>query len=472
MSKLPAKWLVVISVLFGTFTVILNNSMLNPVLPHFMKIFQTDAVAASWVLTIFMVAMGVTMPITGYLGDKIGKKNVYLLGLTLFMAGSLSGALSQTLSMVILSRAIQGIAGGLMMPNSMALIFHAFPKNERGLAVGIYGIAAMVAPAVGPTIGGFIAEYLDWYFLFLFNIPFAIAGLLFSMKYLKETETKPDLSFDWKGFVLVFTGIGSVLLALGQIKTLDALYQMEHILLIGVGCISLIVFVLYERKQEQPLLHLSVFKVRTYTMSIVVTSAASIGLFSGIFLLPLLIQEVYGFSMVQTGIIFLPAALLSGLFMTLGGKILDVKGPKYVVPLGLMILALSSAVFGFVDMKTSFWFILFIHAVRGMGLGFGNMPATTAGMNAISDDLVAQGSAMNNVIRQMSSSIGIVFFSIYYEVRRGQLMLGDHLTLQEATLQAINESFLISAIVIALAVPASFLLKGVQEEEKVSKKGA
>ncbi|MBO8157244.1 MAG: multidrug efflux MFS transporter [Bacillaceae bacterium] len=471
MSKLPSKWLVVISVLFGTFTVILNNSMLNPVMPYFMNLFQVDAVAVSWILTIFMVSMGVTMPITGYLGDRIGKKKVYLLGLILFMVGSVSGALSQTLTMMIVSRAIQGVAGGLMMPNSMALIFHAFPKNERGLAVGIYGVAAMVAPAIGPTVGGFIAEYFDWYYLFLFNIPFALAGLLFSVKYLKPTETKPDLSFDFIGFLLVFTGIGSILLALGQMKTLDTLLQLKNIVFIVIGLIALGIFVFYERKQEQPLLELSVFKVRTYLMSIVVTSAASIGLFSGIFLLPLLIQEVYGLTMVETGIVFFPAALLSGLFMTLGGKILDVKGPKYVVPIGLIILTVSNAALGFVNLATSYWYILFINALRGMGLGFGNMPATTAGMNAIPDDLVAQGSAMNNVIRQISSSLGIVLFSILYEVRRGQLMLTDHLTLQEATLQAINEAFIASSIVIALAIPASFLLKGVNEESKKTEVG-
>lgn len=154
------KWLVIISVLFGTFTVILNNSMLNPVLPDFMYIFDSDAVGVSWILTIFMLSMGMTMPLTGYLGDRFGKKKVYIAGLLLFMTGSTLGALSQTLSMVIIARAVQGIAGGLMMPNAMALIFQAFPRNERGFAVGVYGISVMIAPAIGPTIGGIIAEKL------------------------------------------------------------------------------------------------------------------------------------------------------------------------------------------------------------------------------------------------------------------------------------------------------------------------
>src|SRR5699024_607922 len=138
MRKIPSKWLVVIAVRLGTFTVILNNSMLNPTLPSFMRLFDADAVTVSWLLSMNMVATGMTMPLTGYLGDRFGKKRIYLLGLAVFMLGSVGGALAPTLEVIIFFRAVQGMAGGLMMPIAMALIFQAFPKNERGLAVGIY----------------------------------------------------------------------------------------------------------------------------------------------------------------------------------------------------------------------------------------------------------------------------------------------------------------------------------------------
>src|SRR5690625_688350 len=167
--------------------------MLNPTLPTFMDMFQVDAVAVSWMLTIYMVATGMTMPLTGFLGDRYGKKRVYMTGLLIYMLGSLGSALSPSLPMIITFRAVQGMAGGLMMPIAMALIFNAFPRNERGLAIGIYGVAAMVAPAIGPTVGGVIIEFFTWPFLFLFNIPFAITGLFFSAKYLKPTERDPNL---------------------------------------------------------------------------------------------------------------------------------------------------------------------------------------------------------------------------------------------------------------------------------------
>ncbi|WP_163970905.1 MDR family MFS transporter [Oceanobacillus halotolerans] len=471
MSNLPPKWLVVVAVLFGTFTVILNNSMLNPTIPTFIELFQTDAVAVSWILTIFMVAMGMTMPLTGYLGNRFGKKRIYVIGISIFLVGSITGALSSTLPMIIISRAIQGVAGGLMMPIAMALIFNAFPRNERGLAVGIYGIAAMVAPAIGPTVGGIVVAFLPWQFLFLFNLPFAILGLFFSAKYLKPTEQDPGLRFDLVGFLLITTGVGSILYALGRGSTLELILSPFSIGLIVGGLILILIFVYYENKQDQPLLNLAIFKIPTYSVSIVVTATASIGLFSGIFLLPLLIQEVYGLSEVQTGLLFLPAALLTGVFMTVGGKILDIKGPKFVIPIGLVILGSFTLALGFNTLSTSFWTILVLNCIRSAGLGMCNMPATTAGMNAIPDPQVAQGSAMNNVIRQVFSSFGIVFFSIYYEVRRAQLVASNS-DMQQATLQSLNEAFMIAGIFILCIVPLSFVLKGPQEEEKLERKHA
>ncbi|WP_425288299.1 MDR family MFS transporter [Terribacillus halophilus] len=466
--KLESKWLVVVAVLFGTFTVILNNSMLNPALPSLISTFDANAVSVGWILTIFMVAMGMTMPVTGYLGDRFGKKSIYLLGLVVFLAGSVFGSFSVSLPFVITARFIQGIGGGLMMPISMALIFQAFPKQERGLAVGVYGVAAMVAPAIGPTIGGVLIAYLPWPFLFAFNLPFGLLGLVLASRYLKSTAADPHRRFDKGGFVFVTLGIGLVLYALGRGQTLDMLLSASNLALIIAGILALAFFVYYERCKEQPLLELSVFRNPTYAVSIAVTATASIGLFSGIFLLPLLIQNVYGLSEIQTGLLFLPAALLSGAMMSLGGRLLDKKGPRWVVPPGLLILALSTFLIGNLSLSTPFWLILVINMIRGAGLGLSNMPATTAGMNDIPEHLVSQGSAMNNVLRQIFSAFGIVFFSIYFEVRRAHLSAAGE-TVQQASLQSINEAFVISGILMLIMVPVSFIMRYKTEKQQVQK---
>ncbi len=464
-KKVPEKWMVVVAVLLGTFTIILNNSMLNPAIPELMAIFDTDAVSIGWVITIFMVSMGITMPLTGYLGDKLGKKKLYMAGLVLFLIGSTLASMAWSLTSLILFRAIQGIAGGVMMPLSMALIFEVFPREERGLATGVWGIAAMMAPTIGPTLGGTIIETSSWHYLFLFNIPFGLLGLVASAYYLKSTEKVKDIKFDKIGFLLVTLGVGAVLFALGRISRVEHLTNPVNIGLILFGLIGLYAFVKYENRRSQPLLELSVFKAPTFSIAVWVASVSSIGLFSSIFLIPLLIQNVYGLSAIVTGLVFLPSALFSGIFMTVGGRMLDKKGPRGVVTTGLVIFAATTLALGFLNIETSIWYIVAVMLVRGIGMGLCNMPATTTGLNSIPDRLVAQGSAMNNVLRQISSSLGIVFISVYYEVRKAQL-LGMGVNGTEGSLQAINEGFIVVGVLLAISIPAGWLIGQKEKREE------
>ncbi|TMW70895.1 MDR family MFS transporter [Alteribacter natronophilus] len=458
MAKIPHKWLVLISVLLGTFTIILNNSMMNPAVPQFMNVFDADAVATGWVITIFMVTMGITMPLTGYLGDKFGKKNLYLFGVGLFILGSILGSFSWSLSSLIAFRGIQGIGGGFMMPLSLVFIFEAFPKKERGMAMGVWGVAAMMAPTIGPTLGGVIIELGSWQWLFLCNIPTGVLGLVFSALYLNKNKPNTQITFDAKGFVTVTIGVGAVLLALGRINELAHLTDPFNITLIVVGTLSLIAFVRIENRTEQPLLDLSIFKVKAYSISVWIAIISSISLFGGIFLIPLLVQNVYGYGAIMTGLVFLPSALFMGLCMTIGGRILDRRGPTGVVTIGLTISFIGTAAFGFISMETALWMLFFLNAVRGIGMGLSMMPSTTTGMNAIPETMISRGSAMNNVLRQMSSALGVVFMSVYFEVRRAQLMAANGMTIEEGSLQAITEGFTVISVLMLISIPAGWLL--------------
>ncbi|WP_096201942.1 MDR family MFS transporter [Bacillus sp. FJAT-45350] len=465
MKRVPDKWMVVLAVLIGSFTMILNNSMLNPAVPQLMKVFGSDAVSTGWVITIFMVTMGMIMPVTGYLGDKFGKKRVYLFGLSLFVLGSVLGSFSWNLSSLIFFRGVQGLGGGIMMPLSMALIFQTFPRKERGLATGIWGVAAMMAPTIGPTLGGFIIEKGSWYYLFWCNVPFGLLGLLIAFIYVKETEVNKDIRFDKYGFITVTIGVGLILFALARVSMLEHLVKPLNLTIIILGLISLFIFFKIEKTQKYPLLDLSIFRISAYTYSVLIAGITSIGLFSGIFLIPFLVQNVYGYDAIMTGLVFLPSALLMGIAMTIGGRILDQYGARWVVTTGLFVSAVGTFALSFLTMETSLVFIFIIMALRGLGMGLSSMPATTAGMNAIPESIVSRGAAMNNVLRQMSSALGIVFISIYYEVRRTTLFATD-LSVEAANLQAINEGFLLVAILTAIAVPAGYLL-GKKEKEPV-----
>ncbi len=441
--------------------------MLNPGIPHLMDVFNADAVSTGWVITIFMVTMGMTMPLTGYLGDKFGKKNLYLFGMILFLLGSLLGSLSWNLSSLIFFRGLQGVGGGFIMPLSMALIFEVFPRKERGMATGVWGIAAMMAPTIGPTLGGFIIELGTWQWLFLCNIPTGLLGLTFSVMYLKPTARTANITFDRSGFLTVTFGVGAILLALGRISELAHLQDPLNIALLLGGLVSLFVFVKIENRKEQPLLDLSIFKIKAYTISVWVSIISSIGLFGGIFLLPLLVQNVYGYGAIMTGLVFLPSALLTGVFMTVGGRILDRKGPSGVVTFGLLFSTVGTVFLGFINMETGLWVLFLLNAIRGIGMGLSTMPATTSGMNAIPERFISRGSAMNNVLRQMSSALGIVFMSVYFEVRRAQVMAANGMAVEEASLQAITEGFLVISFFMLISIPAGWLLgKEVKKQEE------
>lgn len=458
MQKLPKKWLVVITVLLGTFTVILNNSLLNPALPKFMEIFDADAVSVSWIMTIFMLMTGMTLPVTGYLADRFGKKQVYLTGLGLFVVMSFFGSFSWNLSSIIFFRAMQGIAGGLMMPLSMALIFDAFPKNERGFATGVWGIASMMAPTIGPTIGGFIIELGSWQWLFFMNLPTGLLCFLLGLKFLSSTKSDRSRRFDLIGFLTITAGIGCLLFGLGQIAALEDLLSVPNLSLVMIGVLLIVIFVFYELRQKEPLLKLTVFTNSTYRNSVSISSVQTMSLFSGVFLVPILIQNVYGYSPIVTGLIFLPSGLFMGICVTVAGRILDKRGAKGVVTTGLIITGLTSFLLGMLTLESSLWIIFMLMALRGIGLGLSNMPATTAGLNAISDNLVAQGSAINNVVRRISASLVIVMISIYYEVRRAHLFLHGQST-EAGSLQAINELFILLGLIVLLMIPIGLKLK-------------
>lgn len=456
-KRIPKKWLVVISVLLGAFTMILNNSMMNPALPYFRKIFDADEVSVSWVLTIFMVAMGMAMPLTGYFSEKIGKKNLFIMGLSVFITGSLLGSLSWDLGSIIFFRAVQGAAGGVMIPLAMALIFEVFPKYERGKAMGVYGIAAMVAPAIGPTLGGLIVDHFHWRWLFLANVPTGLLGLVMSVRYLEKPARNPDKKFDLLGFITVTLGVGSILLAFNRMQNLDQLTNPFNLFVVAFGLVCLALFVNVSKRKDDPLLELSLFRVAPFALSVWISTVGTIGLFTSIFLLPFLIQSVYGYSALVTGLVLIPSAALTGVFMNIGGRILDRKGPKAVVPFGLAITTIMMFMFFFVTVDTSLWVIVVLMALRGIGMGFTNMPSNTTGLNAVSDEFITQGSTINNVVRRMGSALGVVFISIYFQLRKMTLMDAGE-TRKIAEMFAINEAYLIIGIVTLLTIPAGIYI--------------
>lgn len=446
---------VVFTVMLGTVTVSLNNSALNPAVPVFMNTFDIGPLWAGWLITGFMLSMGVTLPLTGYLGARVGKRRLYLGGLAGFVVGSLMGAAAPSMAWVIVARCVQGIAGGLMIPLSLALIFEVYPKDQRGRATGWWGAAVMLAPALGPAVGGLLLTAFSWPVLFLMNVPVGVIGWLVGYRSLRSPADESVPPFDGLGFVLVSLGVGGLMLALSLLA--EATTTGPALALGMAAILCLVAFVRHQLRCDRPLLNLRLFAEPTYRLSVVIVVIQSLGIFATLLLLPILMQTVLAFSVLETSLVLVATAVMSSVFVKIGGHQLDRRGPRNVVSLGLVLTAVSTLALGQLPATVTLSTLLAWTMLRGVGMGLSYMPVTTAGLNTIPDAQVAQATAMNNMLRRVTAGLAIVLISLYFEARRLAL-LNEGWALEIAGLRATNDVFTVIGLMLLAAVPLALRL--------------
>ncbi|GAX92034.1 DHA2 family efflux MFS transporter permease subunit [Effusibacillus lacus] len=493
------QWLALLAVIAGAFVAILNNSLINVALPKLMAVFGSTTDTIQWVLTGYMLASGVIIPLSGYVGDRFGYKTSLVLSLTAFVLGSLLCSLAWNDSSLIAFRIVQGLGGGIIMPLSMAIIYKVMPPKQIGLALGLWGIAAMVAPAVGPTLSGYLVEYFSWRILFALNVPVGILSIMLVLALLKETDTRENLHFDRWGFLLFTIAAGSLLLALsqGQKEGWSSLYIVT---LFFVSFFSFVFLIWLETGKKNPLLDLSLFGNLRFTISTLSSSLVMIGMFGGIFLTPLYLQNIQGLSAVQTGLILMPQAIAMGIMMPIAGRLFDRYG---VLPLGLTgltIVGITTYELHNLTVDTPNRWLDMVLTIRGIGIGLCMMPLTTAGMNAVEKHRIGQASGLGNVVRQIAGSFGIAVLTAIMQQRQtfhsarinedvslasdaalqAQAMLTVHFTQsgldmasakasamavlsgmiqKEAAVRAIADTFMLSAIPFFLAIPMLYFLR-------------
>lgn len=411
------KWLALGVVVIGTFMAILDTSIVNIAIPKMMAVFGATTDQIQWVLTGYMMTMGVVIPVTGFLGDTFGTKKTYMWALAIFTLGSTFCGFAWSNSSMVAARVVQALGGGMIMPVSMAIIYQVIPMNQRGLALGLWGIAAMAAPAIGPTLSGYIVEHLDWRLIFTINIPVGVVGVILASILLREMPRKPYKGFDYAGFVTSSIGLGTLLLALSKGHTEGwSSFYIVTLFLISAG--SLILFILLEMTAEDPMLDLRLLKNGTFTVSVVISCLLNIGLFGGVFLMPLFLENIRGYTAMQTGMLMFPGAIATGITMPISGRLFDKYGAKPLVLTGLAILVWTTYRLHLMNLDTSAESIRTIFFIRGVGMGFAMMPSTTAGMNTIPLNKVGRASALSNVIRQVAGSLGIAVLTTILQQRQ------------------------------------------------------
>lgn len=491
------QWIALLALIVGAFLSVLNNVTLNVALPEMTNVFGTTTDTIQWVITAYMLTNGMIIPLTGYLGDTYGYKKVYLFALIMFTIGSVLGGLAWNVNVLIAFRVIQAIGGGMIMPLSMTMIYKVMPREKIGTALGLFGIALMVAPAIGPTLSGYLIEFVNWRFLFYMNVPIGILAFLISAFVLRETEKIPSKRFDFAGFITSAVAAGTLLLAFteGYSEGWTSLYIVS---LFTVSFFSFLLFVYFELNVEEPMIELRILKNRVFTVSTIMSALVMIGMFGGVFLTPIFLQSLQGFTAMQTGVIMLPQALVMAVMMPIAGKLYDKVGIVPLATVGLTILGIMTYKLNILALNTPKEVVMTLLAIRAIGIGLCMMPLTTTGMNAVEPRLVGRASALGNVTRQIAGAMGIAIlttimnnratyyngvfrdnFSVANPFSTGLLtqlqgMVGDQATAlavfsgllqREVMIRAIDDTYLISAIPVFLALPLLLLLIGKKKEK-------
>ncbi|MGE5397634.1 MAG: DHA2 family efflux MFS transporter permease subunit [Chitinophagales bacterium] len=411
------NWSVILVLLIGAFMAFLNGSTVNVALPKLMNVFNATTDSIKWVLTCYLMTLGVTMPVSGYLGDTFGYKRVYLMALVLFTLGSALCGLSWNVGSMVAARIIQGIGGGIMSPLVMAFIYRSAPRSRMGLVLGIYGIAAGFAPAIGPTLGGYLVDYLNWRIIFYLNVPIGLVTLLLGSTLLQETELIKGKYLDWPGILSSTVGLFCLLLALSQ-GTAYGWTSTYIMSLLVVATVSLVFFIYNELHHPEPILELRLFEDSRFTVATIISCFINIGLFGGTFLMPILLQNVLGQSALKAGLILCPAGLVMAVVMPISGRLYDKYGAKWVIIIGMTIAALTTLEMGKFNLMTPFVFITMCVMIRGVGMGLAMMPVRTVGLIGVPTRLIGKGSALSNVILQVAASFGITVFTTIMQHRQ------------------------------------------------------
>lgn len=492
-------WTSLIVVIIGTFMAILDSSIVNIAIPKMMAVFGVSVDDARWIITCYTLTLGAIIPLTGFLTDKFGSKRVYVFALIAFTFGSLLCSLAWSNTSMIVFRIIQGLGGGMIMPVSMSIIYQVVPVHKRGLALGIWGIAAMAAPTIGPTLSGYIIQYYDWRLIFTINVPVGLVGVILSMILLKDSLHKEVKQFDIIGFISSSVSIVFFLYLMGEGSNIDW-SEIKNVIMLIIASFSMIIFVYNELTHPAPLLDLRLLKIFPFTLSIIISSVMNMAMFGVIFIMPLFFQNLIGYTPMQSGMIMLPSAIAMGIFMPIGGKLFDKIGAKPLVIPGSIILAITTYQLSKIAIETPLSTIVFLLIVRGMALGFTSMPSSTQGMNSVPQPLIARASALSNTVRQLSSSLSVtILTSVLEHAQRTQyaryaadstifnpsttsflatfqnMFIQSGYTISNATasaqtilysivqkkvfLDGINETMIVSTVFAIITIPLAFLIE-------------
>lgn len=453
--------LVIALLLVSTFVVFLNETIMSVAIQPLMTDLGVTASAAQWLTTAFLLTMAVVIPITGFLLQRINTRPIYMLAMAIFSVGTLICAVSPGLELLVFGRVIQAVGTAIMMPLLMTTVMTLVPPESRGKTMGNISIVMSVAPAIGPTIGGFILTHFEWRFMFILVLPIALAALALGAWRMKNVSTPRATPLDLISVVLSVLAFGGIVYGLSGFGEAAAAgeHGMSPWIPLGVGLVTMVLFVFRQLSlKDKALLDLRTFAITNYTLSVVMMAIAMMALFGVIILLPLFLQNVLKLDPLQIGMMLLPGSLMMGLLGPVVGRLYDKWGTTRLLVPGSIIV--SAVLWGLtlVDQNTSIWAILAGHIALCIGLAIMFTPLFTASLSSLPMRLYSHGSAILGSVQQVAGAAGVALFIALMTIQSAALTAAGTEPVS-ALAAGIRTGFMTGAIISLFAIVAAFFVK-------------
>ena len=445
-DRRPSKWHVLASVIFGIFMVTLDTTAVNVAFPTMRDELGASLHAAQAVVSVFVLTLGITTPVAGFLGDRFGLERTYIAGLAIFVVGSLLAALAPSLPALVVARAIKGVGGGLAVPTGTAILFRGFNKSELGLALGVFGLALLFAPALGPVFGGWFVDHGMWRGIFVINVPIGVLGVIVARRLLVRRPGSEAARWDPWGLITAIVGFGASLYATSIVATMGW-GSPWTIVWIMIGVAGLVAFATIElRVAPEPLLDLRLLRRPTFLVATLVGYVTVIAFFGAEFLLPVYLQTVRHEPALRVGLVMLPLALGAGFLLPIAGAVYDRVGPRALVVAGFALLCYNTWQLAHLDERTPLSFIVLLTAIRGIALGLTVQTPFTAALADVPHAALPRATSLVASSRYLVQAYGVAVLAT--------------LLATTVTLAGLRRAYLLTFALAIAGLALGFLLPG------------
>ncbi|WP_290526430.1 DHA2 family efflux MFS transporter permease subunit [Alistipes sp.] len=457
------KWWILGLVMLGTFMAVLDVTVVNVGLPAIMSSFGIGISTAEWVVTAYMITMTVMLPSAGWFADRYGNRRVYVVGLLLFTFGSwLCGRASSDV-FLISARAVQGFGSGIIQSLGLAIVTREFRPEERGLALGLWAMAAAASISFGPLLGGYLVDAYSWHKIFDVNVPVGLAAVLLSMAIQKEWKSPSEPPFDWKGFlsVVFFMPLTIYALARGNSPTNPRGWASpEVVVCFAAAATAFAFFVVTELRNPAPLLRIRLLGERNFGISMAVLTLFSVGMLGGTYLLPLYMQRGLGYSALMAGSVFLPVGLIQGVLSAVSGYLTRYVKPLILAALGILLLALSFYLASRFTLHTTHRHILFVLYIRGFGMGFTFAPLNLFSLHNLAQRDMAAAAGISNSIKQLAGSFGIAVLTAVLSSRTAYHTVHEEVSSAQTYVEGITDALgIVVWVTLAAVLPLIWVFR-------------